>query len=343
MEAGGGGGAGAGIGGNGGKGGDANSTEKASNGHNMEFVNQPPKDGSNPDNNTNCARDGENGNDCGVVNIEGNLQVYAYGGNGGSGGNGVSSSGGGGRRLSSSWNRRRPELVEAGGYHYDGAGGFSGGGAQGNPVNGVNGNGGGSNETSGSGGGGYYTRGKGYSSKNKGTSVIGGQNGAPCISSKESNYWYKDIGGDGGKAGAGGKVYYTNANNIIAYNGSMITNNDYNTAYYEYNKDGSTTSNKLTVIKKPNGENTIPAKIFAQSGTIRETYTTNTGAFTLSKVKTGVALPAIANSYASVQLVKATNEENTSTTGYNNGYMDNQGIGSGAGYLESSNGVFEKK
>ena len=79
----------------GGKGGNANSTEIIKNGHDMEFVTNPHKDGSNPNNNTNCGFDGENGESCGVVFIRGDLKVYAYGGKGGSGGNGKSSSGGG--------------------------------------------------------------------------------------------------------------------------------------------------------------------------------------------------------------------------------------------------------
>ena len=42
-----------------------------------------------------------------------------------------------------------------------------------------------------------------------------------------------------------------------------------------------------------------------------------------------------------VKLVLATNETSTATTGYKNGYKENQGIGSGAGYLEQSNGTYK--
>ena len=75
----------------------------------MEYVDEPFKDGSNPENNTNCGWDGESGENCGTIYIRDTIKVYAYGGAGGSGGNGISSSGGGRRRISSSRNRRRPE------------------------------------------------------------------------------------------------------------------------------------------------------------------------------------------------------------------------------------------
>ena len=88
----------------GGKGGNANSTEIQNKGHNMEFVETPHIDGSNPNNNTNCGFDGEKGENCGKINIFEDIKVYAYGGNGGAGGNGILSSGGGRRRLSWCWN-----------------------------------------------------------------------------------------------------------------------------------------------------------------------------------------------------------------------------------------------
>lgn len=86
MVDGGGGGAGAGIGGNGGKGGNGSTTQTPN------ILNHTSDD---PATNTNCGWDGENGQDCGNVNIYNTLTVYAYGGAGASGGNGISSSGGG--------------------------------------------------------------------------------------------------------------------------------------------------------------------------------------------------------------------------------------------------------
>ncbi len=97
--------------GKGGKGGDANKTTSAWEGHSLEFENEPSKDGSDPNNNTNCAWDGEDGEDCGIISINEDIIIYAYGGSGGSGGNGVASSGGGARWISCCWNWRSVELV----------------------------------------------------------------------------------------------------------------------------------------------------------------------------------------------------------------------------------------
>ena len=125
----------------------------------------------------------------------------------------------------------------------------------------------------------------------------------------------------------------------------MITNGDYDSKYYEYDKDGNQImENKLTVLEKQNGEKFIPTKIFAQSGVIRATYTTNQGKYMLSKVKTGDLLPEIAKNYNEVKVVIATKETKTDVTNYTNPLttnLPNQGIGSGAGYLEASNGKFE--
>lgn len=81
-----GGGAGAGIGGSGGKGGNGSSTE----------IKELGIQEDNPETNTNIGWDGENGEDCGNINIYNSLIVFAYGGGGGSAGNGIYSSGGGG-------------------------------------------------------------------------------------------------------------------------------------------------------------------------------------------------------------------------------------------------------
>ena len=61
----------------------------------MEFIDVPHKDGSDPNNNTNSSFDGENGESCGIIKIENDIKVFAYGGAGGSGGNGVNASAGG--------------------------------------------------------------------------------------------------------------------------------------------------------------------------------------------------------------------------------------------------------
>ena len=85
--------------------------------------------------------------------------------------------------------------------HYDGAGGFSGGGSENNNKSGVNGDGGGENSLSlvaGSGGGGYYTSGKGERAETLRASRVGGQCGGPCqegIQDNDKIRWYKDVSG----------------------------------------------------------------------------------------------------------------------------------------------------
>lgn len=329
VEAGGGG-AGAGIGGKGGKGGDGSKTQ---------IPNTLGHADDNPILNTNNGFDGENGEDCGIVNIYNKMIIYAYGGAGGSGGNAINSSGGGGGGYPAA-GIGGGGAGGGGGNHSEGAGGYSGGGAECNFQCGYNGSGGGIiTGCLGSGGGGYFTSGIGDSNAIKGTGSIGGQTGCPW-NGGDRDCWYANRAGSGGNSGAGGSIKVSSESAIYAYNGNMITNNDYETQYYEYNKVGTLTNNLLNVITKKNGEKFIPCKIFSQTGIIRETYTTNQGQFSLNKVKTGISLPSVANSYDSVVRIKATNEITTEVTGYNNGYMLNQGIGSGAGYLESANGTY---
>ena len=139
-----------------------------------------------------------------------------------------------------------------------------------------------------------------------------------CTKSRNGIRMYQVLGGN---SGSGGEIYYSNIENIFAFNGD---------------KDGTQTTTKLNVYEKKDlGGKTvkfIPTKIFAQSGIIRATYTTNQGVYTLSKVKTREELPEIAKNYDEVVAVKATNEiSNNPTTGYTNSLtpeLPNQGIGS---------------
>lgn len=161
-------------------------------------------------------------------------------------------------------------------------------------------------------------------------------------SSNDNKGWYTNHSGSGGEAGKGGNIYYSDNCLIYAYNGNMITNGDYSSTYYDYSKDGIISGNLLNIVTKFNGDKFIPCKIFAQSGVIRATYTTNCAEYSLSKVAEGLEKPEVANSYDTVVCVKATEEKIINVTNYSNGYMLNQGIGSGAGYLEKENGIFEK-
>ncbi len=248
-----------------------------------------------------------------------------------------------------------------GAMHFNGAGGFSGGGAERNPLAGVNGNGGGQDKEqqqeqdryNGSGGGGYYTSGRGECASNIDSSIYGGMSGEPCHATNDTA-WYKDVCGSGGASGSGGEVYYTISENIFAFNGDMVTDGDYASVIYEYEENGTQDTSKILKVyerKDLDGsiKQFIPSKIFAQSGVIRATYTTNQGEYTLDKVKRQLSndekLPDIAKSRSEVVVVKATNKiSNNPTTGYTNPLtpeLPNQGIGSGAGYLEASNGKFE--
>lgn len=186
-------------------------------------------------------------------------------------------------------------------------------------------------------GGGYFGSGFGRVATAKGSSRIGGMSGSPHWGSE----WFKDVAGNGGSSGCGGIITYQNADNIFAFNGDMITNGDYDTPYYEYDKDGNKTGTVLHVYERNdlNGKKVkfIPTKIFAQSGGIRKTYTTNQSKFTLDKVtrelNLGEKLPSIAQNYDDVLVIVATNETDTPTTGYTNPEtleLENQGIGSGA-------------
>ncbi len=100
----------------------------------------------------------------------------------------------------------------AGGNHFDAGGGFSGGGAEDNEINGENGLGGGKKSynlddfkyDSGCGGGGYYSTGYGKAIIEVEQTLIGGRGGGPGMEQSggvwTTTEWYKDLAGDGGEA-----------------------------------------------------------------------------------------------------------------------------------------------
>ena len=172
----------------GGKGGNANSMQGP-------YEIYPDKNNiDDPNINKSQGYDGEDGEDCGIVKINNEVKVYAYGGAGGAGEKGITV--GAGRCW---WISRCSELVggrswtEVGADHCNGAGGYTGAGAEENNEVGINGMGGGGkifqNETllsenpittehfGGAGGGGYYTKGVGYGNERFGSGAIGGQGG----------------------------------------------------------------------------------------------------------------------------------------------------------------------
>lgn len=177
-------------------------------------------------------------------------------------------------------------------------------------------------------GGGYYTYSSAQSTaKNAYESWFG-----------EGGCWYRlwSSAGNGGIAGKGGTIRISESALIEAYNGDCITNNDYTTIYYEYDKDG----NKTTIVKNAidvmnENKQIIPSKIFAQEGIRRAVYS---NVCYLSEDKKSlyplVSREIIKNqsSDGTVKNIMILEEQNISAYG--------QGIGSGAGYIELSNGTY---
>lgn len=259
-----------------------------------------------------------------------------------------------------------------GGEHEDGSGGFSAGGA--NRYGGVNGlvapdsKIGGFNNTSDNTnqgfGGSYYEYGGGHCFDEYGIGQVGGQ-GACWGANSSGEKWelctkeilngkgiYTNPGaqycgvksGDGGAAGKGGEIHYKDINNIFAFNGDRVTDGNYENVYeFICVKQTNTTSktiktdNVLSVQKKINNENFIPTFIFAQNGQFRETYTTNFWQYEIDKIQTNINVSSIHimtddDWIENIRSIQATNyREETWSYG--------QGIGSGAGYLEVSNGT----
>lgn len=311
-----GGGAGAGIGGNGGAGGQANA----------KFgTNRPCQVGTESD----SGYDGKSGETAGIINIYNNLIVYAYGGGGGSGGmsplpNNYTNSGGGAGGYPAA-GIGGGGAGGGGGDHCKAAGGYSGG--AGEPYNLGNVNGLASIFTEAnrdsleSLGGGYYT----YSivpSEKKILEPWFGLGGA------YSNMILWSMGGSGGTAGEGGTIKCSENAKIYAYNGDRITNGDYTTTYYQYDKDGNLTGTQANIVIKPNNKKIIPAVIFIQSGIRRAVY--NYSCYMSNELLTKYA---INRDTTQVKLVKIINEDITVS-------HFSQGIGSGAGYIELSNGTY---
>ena len=312
---GGGGGAGAGIGGNGGSGGDANSTENANSGSNKAY---------NP---TDNGKDGMPGESCGIINIYNSVTVYAYGGAGGSGGKEGSSSGSGGGGYPGA-GIGGGGAGGGGGNHCDGAGGYSGGSAQYNKVRGYNGLGGGnknSTDASSSGGGGYFSDGYGRINTKLGIAKIGGQGSGACHY-LVNEQWFNDHAGSGGAAGLGGKVKVSSLAKIYAYNGDMITDGTSYSGVTGYMPDGTSTGVALSVIEKNNGTKIIPLQIFGQAGISRAVYEANYKTITKS---------------ADLENKVIKSEQVIAKSGYKHPDTESVfGVGSGAGYVETSNGTY---
>lgn len=310
----GGGGAGAGIGGNGGTGGDAGYGNSG-----------PSPSGCQKD----TGKDGEAGENCGNINIYNSVTVYAYGGAGGSGGADKTNTGGTG--AGGGYPAAGIGGGGAGGGgsdHADGGGGYSGGSAQWCTNYGINGNGGYSDIDVHcfGGGGGYLSKGecdKGwYSGAKVRGSALGGQGGIPTMDG-----WYLLEGGSGGIAGKGGDIRVSSQAIIKAFNGNectlkkLLNDNTINTDYYEKPLDIYIQNGILLAIYKTN-KNWMADKVSFYSSLFDMDYSSINQA-------SGNTCDDIKN-----VCLRLYSENMNLKTSYG------QGIGSGAGYIELSNGTY---
>lgn len=179
--------------------------------------------------------------------------------------------------------------------------------------------------------------------------TIGGQGG---LFYGNSGYFPS---GSGGKAGNGGNVIVSTQATVYAYNGDRITDGDYTSPIYDYDKDGNRLLTKSYVLTKYNtATKTSPLKIYAQAGILRNVYYTNLdwgrkpttgwnyfyGIFgeQLEQSVKNIKRPT---NFDEVENHLIRREQIISLTGYTNPETnDCYGIGSGAGYMEVSNGTF---
>lgn len=137
----------------------------------------------------------------------------------------------------------------------------------------------------------------------------------------------------------------------------MITNGNYENIY-EYDKDGNKTDTLLIPIENSKGEQFIPTKIFAQDGILRGVYKTNAWwnekpNYTSEFFKNLFGEKMVSDDVYDVKEATLVDElklicvrEEDIDDRFKTGYINpdtgkSQGIGSGAGYIEVSNGTFE--
>ena len=268
--------------------------------------------------------DGNSGESCGDVNIYNSLTIYAYGGAGGSGGAGnkaTATAGGAGGYPSAGIGGGG--AGGAGGTCCAGAGGYTGGSGdmdESKSENGLSGGKGKNNEETLLGGGGYFEGAEGLDKNglNRRILTFGGM--------YNQGYWdnLRDRSGNGGNAGAGGNIKVSSNSKIYAYNGNLYT-------------DGT---------DYENGLNQCP--IYLQAGIVTAKYNYNSE----------YGGP---ESYKLFELILISNQSITEKSGYKNNKYDSietskkyvtknsvltnidmsyQGVGSGAGYIETSNGTY---
>ena len=124
----------------------------------------------------------------------------------------------------------------------------------------------------------------------------------------------------------GGKVKVSSLAKIYAYNGDMITDGSSYSGVTGYMPDGTSTGVALSVIEKNNGTKIIPLQIFGQAGISRAVYEANYKTITKSAdLENKVIKP----------------EQTIVKSGYKHPDTESVfGVGSGAGYVETSNGTY---
>lgn len=267
--------------------------------------------------------DGEKGEDCGNINVYNSITVYAYGGAGASSG-----------KLHEDNRSYSGSGTGAGGYPAAGIGGGGAGGGGGNLTSGGGGYSGGISEDTYSGeqsingrsniakrngdcqgGGSYFSDGTGASDSNF-AGKAPGQGG-------ENLSWAKQARtGDGGVAGKGGNVKVSENVDIYAYNGNECTLDKTDENYYY-----------------------LPLSIYAQNGIISSVYFYNSPYnFDAQKTKyeslLGVTINlnaySASHSITNMCILGESRTESAKPVATEYG----QGIGSGAGYIELSNGTY---
>lgn len=165
--------------------------------------------------------------------------------------------------------------------------------------------------------------------------MVGGQGGV--YGGSDWQGWHAGSGGTGGK---GGNINVSTTATILAYNGDANTNGDHTQlipdvtvtmkTWTTYNKKISetvqSTTNYLQNVDVA-GKTITPAKIIAQTGICRETYFVNHEGNTYQEDLILATYSSLCNN--------CLNTEAKTVASYK------QGIGSGAGYIEISNGSYK--
>lgn len=153
---------------------------------------------------------------------------------------------------------------------------------------------------------------------------------------------FGDRGGYGGKGGQGGKVEVSKDVTLLCYNGNAITDGVSDSITIASN-DGGFGNKVLSSIELPDGSKIVPAFIYAQAGYIRADRIYNSYFPTeYSDIDfEELEFSDYRNEDINIEVITVKNENTTPKLDYK-GPFENQGIGSGAGRIEVSNGTFEK-